>query len=208
MSVITLTERDIEVAIRWTEVHVKKLMDHLTTYDEHSVDHTREYLYNGKLTIEVYCDSRCVKNEELIKCPEADCPSTVWVPCVMAYMMPYKDDIILRTEVANELHLSSIRTLFEQHIGDKRMCACGRLGKMDHQLESERGKCNNCYIYGFVRGEDCSICKEDDGKPWIKTSCGHCFHDMCWSGIPKTDQHTRKCPLCRSIQDHNSIIKL
>ena len=52
--------------------------------------------------------------------------------------------------------------------------------------------CKKCYLYHYIRGEDCCICFEDDGM-WIKlTECGHYIHNICFKRIGNN-----KCPLCR-----------
>jgi hypothetical protein len=208
MSTITLSEREIEILIRWSEVHVKKLAHHISKNTRHSIDTTREYIYRGTITIMIYMEARCIQSETLSRCPYESCESLVYVPCIMAYILPYKDDILFQFELPNETYLPLLRMELEKHVGEKKMCVCGRLGKMDHVIESERGKCNNCYIYGMVRGDNCSICLSDDGKPWIKTSCGHYFHDMCWYGVREEAIDVKKCPMCRSIQTYQTITKI
>lgn len=208
MSVITLSDRDIEVAIRWSEVHVKKMVQHISTHTRHSIDKELEYIHSGPIQIMVYMEPRCLQYETLSKCPYESCESVRFVPCLMAYIVPYKDDVLCKMDFPNEMYVPLIRTELEKHKGEKKMCMCGRMGKMDHLIESERGKCNNCYIYGMVRGDTCSICLLDDGKPWIKTNCGHFFHDMCWSGVHEEYMDTKKCPMCRSIQTRQTIQKI
>lgn len=193
MATITLSARDIEVALRWTEVHAFKLFDYL--YEDALLNTTTEYVYeHDYISVLIY----------VMKKYDNDVDTRIRV-CV--YVPPYRHDKLFSTILLYPHQISSLRSLFLPHIGVKSICACGRLGK-PHLLASEHATCDNCYIYGFHRGEECSICKEDDGKPWIKTSCGHYFHDMCWYGIIDDNDKMRKCPLCRSEQTRHTITKL
>jgi Zinc finger, C3HC4 type (RING finger) len=191
MSII-FSERDIEVALRWSEVHAKKLFNHL--YEDIALAPEYRYYYENKIAVKITTLKNDYRDED----------TRVKVSC---FLYPYESDSFFSIVLHHTSQIISLRELFIPHIGIKQICPCGRLGKT-HLLESENGKCNNCYIYGFVRGEECSICKEDDGKPWLQTSCNHYFHDVCWYNISIYRNYVRKCPLCRSEQSSDTITKL
>lgn len=207
MSILYFSERDIEVAIRWTEVYARNMLDEVNRKDGHPIHYNLEYSYEKQFTILVQFAPRCLHQGNWVRCSDLSCQTTVWMTRVLVYLYPYEEDVFFSLNVPDYQSLALIRPLFENIKGEHTMCICGRMGKQNHLLDSEKGKCNNCYIYGFVRGEICSICLTDDGKPWLKTSCGHYFHDMCWNHI-EDHNHLRKCPMCRSVQDRSTIIKL
>jgi len=194
---ISLTQRQIEVACRWTEVHLKKMFLKLEQQPDR-IDYLEDEVYEeNSYTIAL----RWVKS-----CRESDrgCECVKYVyPQFMMYYPPYRyRDIMECFTVFHAHEIKFTRDCLEKH-KTLTICPCGRLGKDDHDSDDAKsnGKCNNCYIYGFERGEECSICKEDDGKPWIKTSCGHFFHELCWSHVIPI-HHIKKCPLCRTEQNH------
>jgi hypothetical protein len=208
---LTFSERDIERSIRWTEVHTKKLLSHMHKYSQDALDEYLEYEYeHDHFSISIQFARRCLRRDRWIRCTHHsdECNTMKWVPRIMMYISSHQDDILFTLDIHNESELPEIRIKFEeQRAIEHQLCACGRLGKTDHLVESEHGKCNTCYIYGFVRGDMCPICMEDDGKPWVKTSCGHYFHDMCWYNIEYASpySHTRKCPMCRCEQNSETI---
>ena len=208
MPTITIPERQLHIASRWTEVHVRKMMNYLYLTDRIHESFRNEFEYECEFfTVLIQVVPRCKYNEEWIPCVNERCESTTWMPRVLMYMDPYIDDVFFSLDMPNELSIPLLYEKFNQQKGERNVCCCGRMSRYDHFIASDQGKCNNCYIYGMVRGEACSICFEDDGKPWIKTSCNHYFHDSCWSRV---EQHhdIRKCPLCRSQQDRNTIEKI
>ena len=127
---------------------------------------------------------------------------------IIVFLSPYERDKFFSLILDQSDQISSLRNLFREKLtGDILLCKCGRLGKF-RSYHPESYECDNCYVYGFIRGEECSICKEDDGKPWIKTSCEHHFHDACWYKINQVEPGVRKCPLCRLEQCKDTITKL
>ena len=207
MSTIHLSERTMEVVSRWSEVHVRKLSEYFHDEKKHGTEEYREYLYTDThFTVSVQNVPRCMHKEELVRCPGGHCDSVVWIPRVMMQLNSSFKDLFFSLDVPNDLSIPLIYQKFQEHQGKKTMCACGRIPKKNF-FSNEQPQCDECYIYGFVRGEDCSICMEDDGKPWVKTSCGHHFHESCWYNIPSEDQ-VRKCPLCRSKQNYGTVVRL
>jgi hypothetical protein len=188
-----LSAREVEVALRWSEVNCDKLMEHIR--EDPELNEKSNYLFESD-QIAVYIHT--------LKEHKHDVDRRIKL---IAYYPPYKHDKYFSVIIQHIYQLQTLRSHFEPLIGKKGLCPCGRLGRF-HLLEIENGKCNNCYIYGMVRGEECSICKEDDGKPWLKTSCGHHFHDTCWYKISENEYEERKCPLCRSVQTNKDIKKL
>jgi len=207
MTTLHFSERDIEVAIRWSEVYAKECLAEVSRSDGHPIRYDLEYDFENQFTILIQLVPRCQHNGEWVRCNDMSCMSTTWMTRVLVYLEPYETDVFFSLTIPDESALKLLRPKFEALRGDHTMCICGRMGRQDHLLESERGKCNNCYIYGFVRGEICSICLLDDGKPWMKTACGHYFHDLCWSKVEHRD-YIRKCPMCRTHNDRSSITKL
>ena len=208
MSVLKFSDRSLEIASRWSEVHVKRIMRRLEEDHGHPVDRDFEYLYEDDLfQVSIQLVPRCLYNEKWVRCNVKHCDQTVWMPRVLMISEAYPDDVFFCLEVPNDLSLPHIYEAFEKQKVEKKLCACGRIPQENHLLTNEP-KCNHCYIYGFVSGESCSICMEDDGKPWIKTSCGHCFHNICWDKIIPTEHGSRKCPLCRSHQQRGTIVQL
>lgn len=198
MSTLVLEERDIEVALRWSEVCCFKMFAYLNEHDCYSIDSEKEYRYeNKKILVSIHLVKGCVYPDGRI----------LRYPRIRFYLSEYEDDYLMSFVLHNEECVALLRSKFSVHIGPKSLCVCGRMGR-NHLLTSESGKCNNCYIYGMIRGEECAICKEDDGKPWIKTSCEHYFHDMCWYRIHSDYYHDRRCPMCRSIQNDSTITKI
>ena len=206
MSTLILPERVIEVGIRWTEVHARKLLDIIGTLNGHLLPIDLNYVYSHHVTIHIDFKPKCIYNDSLVPCKDASCPSTRWF-VVITVTLHYDDDILFGLTIEKEEDLKKIRPVFEEWKKEIPVCICGRLGKKQI-IESENGKCNNCYTYGFIRGEICSICHMDDGKPWLKTECGHYFHDMCWFHITEINTGIRKCPLCRNIQPNHTLTKL
>lgn len=190
---IELSQRTIEVAIRWSEIHCMKLFDYI--HEDHRLDELTCYVFEKD---DLMVDIHTMKENRF---------DTDYRVRVIAYIAPYKHDKLFSVIFTNRHQLHTLRGHFTPHIGTKPTCHCGRLSQ-HHVLESENGKCNNCYIYGMIRGEECAICKEDDGKPWVKTSCGHYFHDSCWYHIEENIDDIRKCPLCRSEQTKRTIEKI
>ena len=190
---IIYSERDVEVALRWCEVHSERLLGHLQ--EDGRLYELYDYLYEAE-NIAVHIHT--LKENRLD--PDRRIKIVVYLP-------PYKHDKFFSLILSTTYQISILRGYFMPIIGTKGLCHCGRLGKT-HLLESDNGKCDNCYIYGFKRGEECAICKEDDGKPWLKTSCGHYFHDSCWYGIEENEMQVRKCPLCRSEQKKHTLTQL
>lgn len=190
---INLSEREIEIALRWSEVHCQRLLSHLQ--EDNKLDELSNYLYEAQniaVVIHTLKEDR-LDNDKRIK--------------ILVYFPPYKHDKFFSFILSTSYQINMLRGSFVALIGRHGLCPCGRLGK-NHILASENGKCDNCYIYGFIRGEECAICKEDDGKPWLKTSCGHYFHDSCWYGIQENEMQIRKCPMCRSEQKNQTITRL
>lgn len=76
------------------------------------------------------------------------------------------------------------------------ICQCGEMG-----IEATL-KCRRCYIQSYTRTEEeggnCSICLENDGV-WIKTKCGHIFHQHC---LVKAKAVNPVCPMCRGDIDY------
>jgi hypothetical protein len=207
-TLLTIPDREIDIASRWTEIHVKKLIRFMDITDKYHKCFMKEFVYeNSYFTVLIQIVPRCIRNEEWIPCINEDCESTTWMPRVLMYLDPYMEDVFFTLDIPNELSIPLIYEKFEEHRGEKQMCICGRIGRTDYFHDEDNGKCNNCYIYGMKRGVDCSICLADDGKPWIKTSCDHYFHDMCWKRIEDSNG-VKKCPLCRSNQNRGTIIKI
>ena len=71
------------------------------------------------------------------------------------------------------------------------VCHCGE------KADEATLKCRRCFIQSYTRTEDeggnCSICLENDGV-WIKTKCGHIFHQQC---LIKAKAVNPVCPMCR-----------
>jgi len=190
---IQFTDREIEIAIRWCEVNASKLFSHL--YENNLLHPETTYEFNSRISITIHT----MKKQDI---------DTDLRIRIIVFLSPYEHDKFFSLIINRSYEISSLRNLFlETLTGDILLCKCGRLGKF-RSYHPESYECDNCYIYGFIRGEECSICKEDDGKPWIKTSCGHHFHDACWYKINQVEQGVRKCPLCRSEQCKYSITKL
>ena len=196
--------RELEVAIRWSEVHIKRLFDYQAR--NIALDAFQEVFFELKNTyfFQVNFEYHCVNLQGVYTyCPHStydrSCVRGIWVPVLNVYMELYKDDLVLTIPFLND-SIKKIReglTFLYEHPPPR--CICGRLGKT-HEIESENGKCNYCYIYGYVRGENCAICLADDGKPWVKTSCNHYFHKLCWTNLNRVIEEP-KCPLCRSEQE-------
>ena len=66
-----------------------------------------------------------------------------------------------------------------------KMSNCGKLAVEDDQ-------CEDCYVHDWYRGEECCVCKEDNGH-WISMTCGHIIHKACFYSMVNN-----KCPLCRA----------
>lgn len=211
-----LSERTLGVLKRWSEIHIKKLlyrkkvdtMLHKNPF-QCSMDTNRTYKYNDCVTVEIYYILCCKNdNEEWIECFQPFCLKNQWIVCCKVSISNYKDDVLFTMYITDESQVQLVHDEFDKYKDPSRFCMCGRLARHDHVHAIKNGTCNNCYIYGFVRGEECSICMLDDGKPWIKTSCNHYFHDLCWSNIEISRYGIIKCPLCRSDQDENTIERL
>ena len=180
---VKITERQNEIAIRWTEVHLKRIRQQL---DLHMNINDCDFLC-GPLLITITLRKK--ENE--------------WCPFINVSIDQYKKDIIFCYFMTKDTPLSVIRQTFQ--FTTIPFCVCGRLGRT-HEIESLTGMCDNCYIYGMFLGEPCSICLSDDGKPYLQTKCGHSFHDMCWSRVQSElvyQNHQwvneRKCPICRTL---------
>jgi hypothetical protein len=196
---LAITPRQQQINMRWTEINIRKMFDRLIHQPE-LVDTSDEIVYEGPFTIVLKYIKTCKENESLCECVQRI------VPQFRAYFPPYPDDMLMSFTLESPRHWLEVKQYLEQ-LTSILVCSCGRLGRNTFDDESEHGKCNNCYIYGFKRGEICSICHEDDGKPWVQTSCNHFFHDMCWSRTLPI-HGTKKCPMCRTEQDRHSITKL
>jgi len=212
-----VSARTVEVLMRWTEVHVKKLRSHKKEIDmvhkdtkQLLLDSERYYVYvDNTITVDI-CYRLCCKNEhnEWINCFHPSCESNEWIVRCKVYVSDYKDDVLFSKYICDDNDLSLLLQSFEKCTRSTTFCVCGRLARHDHLQSEKQGTCTNCYTYGFVRGEECSICMVDDGKPWLKTSCNHYFHDICWSKIDVSMYGIVKCPLCRSNQDDDTLVRL
>ena len=201
-----LSEREVEVAIRWTEVQAKKLLAYVEE-EPHSVDTEMEYTYEHTITVLVHLVKQCHYGNTWVNCVDQCRHHIRYVPNITVYLGHYTSDLFFSAQIESERELYTIREKFQMFKQPFMLCSCERLGR-DHLLETAKGKCNNCYIYGFVRGEDCSICMMDDGKPWVQTSCNHQFHDLCWEKIQPNVNGTKKCPLCRTEQTYRTVKRL
>ena len=201
-----LTSREIQVASRWTEVNVRKMIN-LMDQDPHSIDAELEYVFEDTITIVIQFMKQCLYHNDWVMCREPCRMNIRYKPQVICYLGQYANDSFFTITVEDESELPKIIKAFEVFAEPFMLCACERLGR-NHLIPSEKGKCNNCYVYGFERGEDCSICMLDDGKPWIETSCHHLFHETCWRKVYHDRNGVRKCPLCRSEQEEDSIKRL
>ena len=98
-------------------------------------------------------------------------------------------------EMSLEDMLAKIKNDFPKSV---LICQCG-----DKAEEEGRGKCRRCFIHSYTRteeeGGDCSICLENDGV-WIKTKCGHIFHQHC---LQKAKAVASLCPICRANIDYH-----
>jgi hypothetical protein len=66
------------------------------------------------------------------------------------------------------------------------LCGCSK------KVAEKDGWCKSCYPYVYKQGEECCICKEDEGV-WIQLDvCKHIIHLGCWEKVEGL-----KCPLCR-----------
>jgi hypothetical protein len=65
------------------------------------------------------------------------------------------------------------------------MCEC------EEYLSELDGYCADCYPYVITQEDNCCVCYENEGI-WIKLSCDHILHKICWKKTIGT-----KCPLCR-----------
>lgn len=61
-----------------------------------------------------------------------------------------------------------------------------------YSLAVENDQCVDCYVHDWHRGEECCICKEDDGH-WVSMNCDHIIHYNCFHAMD-----SKKCPLCRA----------
>jgi hypothetical protein len=62
------------------------------------------------------------------------------------------------------------------------------------------GLCGRCYPYVYKQGEECCICREDEGL-WIQLDvCKHIIHLDCWDKVEGL-----KCPLCRHQYRHKLV---
>lgn len=192
---IQFTDREIEVATRWTIVHSNKLLSHLR--ENPLLNPETIYEYHSRIGILIHTMKERSRDTDLrIR--------------IIVFLEPYQHDKFFSYIIKDTEDTSYLHNLFDTKLKcDIRFCVCGRLGKNQYiRKENVVYECDNCYIYGFVRGEECPICKEDDGKPWLKTSCEHHFHDMCWYRIHEVAPGVRKCPLCRSEQYKDTLTKL
>ncbi len=190
---IQFTDREIQIATRWTEVHALKLFSHLN--ENPLLDPNTQYEFHSRVSVIIHT----------MKENERDREGRIRI---IVFLAPYQHDKFFSCILSNATHILSLHNTFKDALyGPIQLCMCGRLG-ITRFFREEEATCDNCYIYGFVRGEECSICKDDDGKPWLKTSCDHHFHDMCWYRIRESEPGVRKCPLCRSEQYKDSITKL
>lgn len=58
--------------------------------------------------------------------------------------------------------------------------------------------CKDCYPFVMKHTEECSICMDNEHeKIWIKTRCGHVFHETCFDKL-KDGKCKVPCPLCRT----------
>jgi len=194
-----LTAREIQITSRWTEVNVKKLIKHMDD-NPHSIDYSLHYVYEDTISIVIEFVKQCRFDDQWVMCNDSCRVNIRYIPQVKCYLGLYENDSFFNITFEGEDELPKITRAFEIFKTPFMLCACERLGR-DHLDPAEKGKCNNCYIWGMVRGEDCSICMMDDGKPWIETSCKHYFHELCWGRIFKDRHGARKCPLCRTEQE-------
>lgn len=74
-----------------------------------------------------------------------------------------------------------------------KMSNCSKVAVEDDQ-------CENCYVHDWHRGEECCICKEDNGH-WISIACGHIIHKACFQAMTNN-----KCPLCRAPSSYTKEV--
>jgi len=196
--------REQEIAIRWSEVHVKKLMEYQNRRFDMELYNDIHYTLENTYSIQIRFEFHCMNSDEMYAfCPHSaydpGCIRGKYIPVLNVYMELYKDDLVLSIPFLEETVKPIRESLTHLYTYPPPKCGCGRLGKT-HELESENGKCNNCYIYGFVRGDNCAICMSDDGKPWVKTTCDHYFHQYCWSRMNRMGE--TRCPMCRKNQEY------
>ena len=110
----------------------------------------------------------------------------------------YKDNFVFcfpMKENCLEDMLNKIKNDFPNYI---LICQCGSKAEEDYQ-----NKCRQCFINSYIRteeeGGDCPICFENDGV-WIKTKCGHIFHQHCFKKVKETNS---MCPICRADIDYH-----
>jgi len=67
----------------------------------------------------------------------------------------------------------------------------------EQAFAEEDGYCVRCYAHRTSQTEDCPICLDDAEAVWVKTKCGHVFHQKCWNRV-EMKIGKRSCPLCRT----------
>jgi hypothetical protein len=71
--------------------------------------------------------------------------------------------------------------------------------------------CRKCYPFVTEHTEDCCCCLDRSLGVWYKLICGHILHQRCYNKIEKEHgvaRCERKCPLCRTLCEHDDCKKL
>ena len=122
-----------------------------------------------------------------------DCPKVREV--IFQIMVKYKGSHLVCFPMFETSLKKMIKKINKDFPKSLTICLCGT------KTEDERDKCRRCFIYSYTRteeeGGDCSICLENDGL-WIKTKCGHTFHQHC---LKKATDIKKQCPMCRANVD-------
>lgn len=178
MASVTMTPYDLSIITRWVKVNAK--------------DAIKECKMTADGEITKHTPGDFVVSYELLW--NDDDEQELW--CWICVLLAGKRNCLFRQKFVTVEGM--IEDITSELKGKTYKCCkmsnCGNLVVEDDQ-------CEDCYVHDWYRGEECCVCKEDNGH-WVRMECGHIIHKACFSSMVNS-----KCPLCRAPSSSLKEIK-
>lgn len=173
MTSATVTLYDLSIITRWVKIKAKDAVKECRLQDECIKEISKRTQGDFVVSYELCWDEEEEEEEEL------------W--CWVYVLLAGRKHCIFRKkfDTVEKMNENITSELTGKTYKCCKMSNCGELAVEDDQ-------CEDCYVHDWTRGEECCICKEDNGH-WVGMACGHLIHKACFQAMG-----SRKCPLCRA----------
>lgn len=180
MEEIIISERLINVLTRWTEVFITK-----ENYEQYKLDELHHLNHDP----DVECNY--IPTVHYGKLGHFKWDNSEWIITLKHHkFVIFNIKIDMTDENFLETAINEIKNFKDKKY---QFCLC-------NEIIYKNGKCKNCYIYSYIRDDNCAICLENDYR-WVIFNCKHIIHHHCFLKLKN-----KKCPLCRIKINNFSFI--